>query len=144
MSDRTRRRLSGHANLYTVVASCPCNGNNNNNGNGLPPAGQVVKVPLGGGPSTTLARFTGQVGGVDLDATNIYWSTDTAAWSVPRAGGAATPVAGNLAAGSAPYICNNSCGGSGQSATTAIAVGATSLYLAVTAPADNAVLEVAK
>ena len=133
--------------LYAVVASCPCNDNNNdgnNNGNSLPPAGRVVKVPLAGGPSTTLATFTGLVGGVDLDATNVYWSTDTTAWRVPRAGGAATPVAGNLAAGAASYVCNNTCGGSGQSADTAIAVGATSLYLAVTAPADDAVLEVAK
>jgi len=136
------------ANLYTVIASCPCNNDNgnsnNNNGSGVPPAGRVVKVPLGGGPSTTLATFNGQVGGIDLDATNVYWSTDTAAWRVPRAGGVATPVAGNLAAGAAPYICNNTCGGSGQSANTAIAVGATSLYIAVTAPTDDALLEVAK
>src|SRR5579862_1796073 len=70
------------ANLYTVIASCPCNNDNgnsnNNNGSGVPPAGRVVKVPLGGGPSTTLATFNGQVGGIDLDATNVYWSTDTA------------------------------------------------------------------
>jgi hypothetical protein len=131
--------------LYAVAAGCACN-NNQNNGNqtsgGVLPAGNVVKIPLGGGPSTVLAAFSGQVGGIGVDATAVYWSTDTSVWKVPRAGGAASPIAGNLMNSTAPFKCVT-CGG-GQPSSTAIAVGASSLFVAVTSPNENAVLEVAK
>ena len=121
------------ANIYVVGSSCPCNDD------GSPytgrPTGQVVMVPIGGGPSTTLANFTGQASSIVLDSGNVYWSTDTDVWKVSTAGGPVSSVAGNLASAStvagaaAGYQCT-SCGGSSPGLTTLIAVGGASVYIA--------------
>jgi hypothetical protein len=134
------------ANVYGIAAGCPCGGNNGNNQqNGtLPPTGTVVKAPFDGRPSTVLATVSGQVGGIAVDATHVYWSTDTSAWKVPIAGAAAAPVAGNLSNGQAPFKCTTCGGGGQQNQFSAIAVSASGLYIAVTGPAENALLEVAK
>jgi hypothetical protein len=139
--------VADDANLYAVGGGCVCNNNNNNNNNGssgLPPAGTVVKVPLGGRPSTTLATFSGEAGGIAVDSTHVYWSTDTTAWKVPIAGGVSTPVAGNLANGAVPVLCVSCGGGGSQNLPTAIAVGPSGAYIAVTGSNENAILEVAK
>jgi hypothetical protein len=133
--------------FYAAMSSCPCNGNNGNNGNngqssGLPPQGRVVAFPLDSGPSKTLATFSGLAGGIGLDGPNVYWSSDTTAWKVPRAGGPVTPVAGNLTNGAPGTTCNGSCG-PGQGTPTALAVGASGVYISVPSP-ENAVLEVGK
>jgi hypothetical protein len=92
-------------------------------------------VPIGGGPSTTLANFTGQASSIVLDSGNVYWSTDTDVWKVSTAGGPVSSVAGNLASAStvagaaAGYQCT-SCGGSSPGLTTLIAVGGASVYIA--------------
>jgi hypothetical protein len=132
------------ANLYAVSGGCACGGDNGGrNGSGGLPTGSVVKIPLDGRASTTLAASSGRLGGIALDATNVYWSTDTSVWRVPRVGGAATAIAGNLSNGFAPSRCLT-CGGDGQAPPTDVAVGASGVYVAVTGTNENAVLEVAK
>jgi hypothetical protein len=58
-------------------------------------SGVVMTVPLGGGTPTTL--YSGSVGGIDIDATNIYW---TAGWltgngllKMPLGGGTVSTIA---------------------------------------------------
>jgi hypothetical protein len=133
------------ANVYAVAGGCPCNGNSGGNqSTGAPPVGRVARISLHGGPSTTLATFSGEVGGVVVDGTDVYWSTDTTAWRVPVAGGAARAVAGNLSNGIAPFKCVGCGGGGNQNQGSAIAVTASGVYVAVTGTNENAVLEVAK
>ena len=131
-------------NFYAALAGCPCNnGNGNNNqSTGLPPAGRVIAVPLGGGPSKPLATFSGLAGGIGVDGADVYWSSDTNAWKVPRAGGDVTAVAGNLTNGAQGATCNGSCG-SGQGTPTELAVGGGGLFISVPSP-ENALLEVGK
>jgi hypothetical protein len=120
-------------NIYVVGSSCPCNDNGPNYSG--PPMGQVVILPIAGGAVTTLANFNGQASSIALDSGNVYWSTDTAVWKVPIAGGPALPVAGNLAAAAtvtgaaSGYQCTG-CGGSPGELTTLIAIDATSVYIA--------------
>jgi hypothetical protein len=131
------------ANIYMINGGCPCNNNGSGNNSNVPllPTGTITKVPLSGAAPTTLATFEGLAGGIAVDAANVYWSTDTMAWKVPLAGGVATPIAGNLTNGAAAYQCIG-CGGFPSSTT--IAVGATSLYVAVEAVSESALLGVAK
>jgi hypothetical protein len=133
--------VADDANIYVVGGGCPCNNNGNSSTQG-PPQGVLARVPLHGGPSAQLAAFSGVVGGVATDGTNVYWSTDTSAWKAPLAGGAATVVAGNLTNGSPGYQCNG-CGGGNSVQPTAIAVGSSALYIAIPAP-SSALLEVTK
>jgi hypothetical protein len=131
-------------NIYLVTSGCPCN-NNGPSYNG-PPTGQVVVLPIEGGAQTVLVpQFTGQASSIAVDATNVYWSTDSAVWTVPIAGGPVSSVAGNLTDGTAPYQCNGGCGSSGSGTTpTVIAVDATSVYIADYAASVNAILKVPK
>jgi hypothetical protein len=135
-------------NIYAIGSSCPCGGNDNgnNNSSSLPPTGQVVMLPIAGGPPTTLAQFTGQASSIAVDATNVYWSTDSAVWTVPIApGGKVSSLAGNLTGGVPAYQCNGSCGSSGGVAEpTLIAVDATSVYIADYAAGVDAILKVPK
>jgi hypothetical protein len=131
-------------NIYFVTSGCPCN----NNGPSYtgPPTGQVVAVPIEGGAGTVLVQqFTGQASSIAVDATNVYWSTDSAVWAVPIAGGPVSSVAGNLTGGTAPSQCSGGCGSSGSGTTpTVIAVDATSVYIADYATNVNAILQVPK
>jgi hypothetical protein len=131
-------------NIYFVTSGCPCD-NNGPSYNG-PPTGQIVAVPIEGGAGTVLVpQFTGQASSIAVDATNVYWSTDSAVWTVPIAGGPVSSVAGNLTDGTAPYQCNGGCGSSGSGTTpTVIAVDATSVYIADYAANVNAILKVPK
>jgi hypothetical protein len=129
------------ANVYVAGSGCPCNNDNNSSPQG-PPQGVLAKVPLNGGQAVQLTEFSGTVGGLAVDGTNVYWSTDTSAWKIPLAGGASTVVAGNLTNGSPGYQCNG-CGNSGSSQPTSLALGSSGLYIAVPAP-SAVLLEVTK
>jgi hypothetical protein len=134
-------------NIYSVGSFCPCNGNGPSYDG--PPNGQVVMQPIGGGAQTVLARFTGAASSIAVDSDSVYWSTDTAVWKVPIAGGPALPVAGSLTsmsngASGAGYQCTGCGGGSPASVTTLIAVDATSIYIADFAPDVDAILKVPK
>jgi len=132
------------ANIYTLMGTCPCNTSNNNQPYVGPPPGYLTRIPLDGSPSTTLATFSGAAGGIAIDSANAYWSSDTTAWKVPLAGGDTTVLAGNLTGGVAGYQCNGcNNGGFFPSEPTAIAVGASSLYIAANGT-ENELLRVAK
>jgi hypothetical protein len=71
--------------------------------NGLDPvhnSGIVMTAPLSGGTPTTLyaipPTFQGQVGGIDIDATNLYWTTGPPVYGVlmmPLGGGSVSTIA---------------------------------------------------
>jgi hypothetical protein len=132
--------VADDTNAYMVASGCPCNNDSNGQYRG-PPQGVLTKIPLHGGPSVQLATFSGRVGDIAMDATNVYWSTDASAWKIPLAGGAAHPIAGNLTGGTPAFQCNGCSGGGDQ--PTALAVGSTGLYIAVPSP-SAALLEVSK
>ena len=130
------------SSVYTISSGCPCN-NDNHPYNG-PPPGAVTRIPLDGSAPQTLAPFWGTSGGIDVDSTHVYWSTDTAAWKVPLAGGTPAPVAGNLSNGVAAYQCMGGCnGGSSQSGPTSIAIASSAVYVAATGT-EQAILKVAR
>jgi len=146
-------------NIYVLGSECSCNGGNgsnnnggnNNGGNGNSPdslpTGQVVVLPIDGGPATTLARFTGLASSIAIDSANVYFSTDTAVWKVPIGGNQSqvSVVAGNLTGGAPAYKCNGGSGcGSPGSVINVIAVDATSVYIADIAPTVGAILKVPK
>lgn len=76
----------------------------------------VMKVPLGGGISTTLASDQGFADDIAIDATNVYWAahSDETVMKVPKAGGPPVALAtgqngpGGLAVNATElyYICN--------------------------------------
>jgi hypothetical protein len=83
---------------------------------GVPTQGTVMKAPLGGGTSTTLASGQNAPRGVAIDAANVYWLNNTNSGStgtvmkVPIGGGSPTTLA------------------SGQSMPVALAVDVASVY----------------
>jgi hypothetical protein len=85
----------------------------------------------------------GATGGIAVDATHVYWSTDTAAWKAPIAGGTPTPVAGNLGNGVAAYQCNNCGGGGSMPQGGSIALAPSALYV-FAGGTEQAILKVAK
>jgi hypothetical protein len=101
-------------------------------------------LPIGGGPPTILAQFTGQASSIAVDSGHVYWSTDTAVWKVPIAGGKVSSIAGSLTSGAPGYQCNGGCGSPSGGVATLIAVDATSVYIADYAPNVDAVLKVSK
>jgi len=131
-------------NVYFVTSGCPCNDNGPSTDG--PPTGQVVVLPVTGGAATVLVpQYTGQASSIAVDATNVYWSTDSAVWTVPIAGGPVSSVAGNLTGGTPPYQCTGGCGSPGSGTTpTVIAVDAPSVYIADYAANVNAILKVPK
>jgi len=131
------------SSIYTVTAGCPCNNNNSNAQYAGPPVGVVSKIPFDGSAPTNLAEVDGSIGGIAVDAADVYWSTDTTVWKAPLAGGAATTIAGNLTNGRAAYQCNG-CGGGQSQLSTSLALGPSSLYVAVDAANESSILEVAK
>ena len=135
--------FADEANVYTLTGGCPCSGDNNQPYTGRP-LGGINKTPLAGGPTTTIFTFSGALGGIAVDSADVYWSTDTTAWKVPLTGGKATALAGNLTGGVAAYQCNGcNSGGSAQTESTAVALGASGLYIGATGT-ENELLRVAK
>ena len=131
------------SSVYTISSGCPCSDDNQSYSG--PPPGIVARYPLDGSAPRTLASFWGSAGGVAIDSTTIYWSTDTAAWKVPLAGGMPVPVAGNLSNGVAAYQCIPGCGNNGgsQSGPTTIAIAPAAVYIAATGT-EQAILKVAR
>jgi hypothetical protein len=127
------------ANVYVASGGCSCDDNGNTVG---PPTGAITKIPLNGTPATTLATFSGELGDVAVDSSDVYWSTDSDAWKVPILGGAPTSVAGNLTNGNPAYQCSG-CGGQNAS-PTAIAVTASGLFIADRNAGESELLEVTK
>ncbi len=126
--------------LGSGCGCCSCGDQSNTNSDG-PPMGGVGKLQLDGSHGTFLGGFTGQALGMAVDADNVYWSTDTALWKAPIAGGAAVPVAGGLSAGGAAQSCK-SCGGQSANLSMPIALDAKSVY--IVDPVAGAILKVAK
>jgi hypothetical protein len=127
-----------NANVYVVTndgSTCAAT-----SGSLARPTGNVIKVPLDGRPNTILASFSGEGGQVVVDATHVYWATDTDVWKVPIAGGAPQAVAGNLWDNIA---C--SCSVCGLSAGHSIALSPSEVYVAMSGQgAGSTLLEVAK
>jgi len=131
------------SSVYTISSGCPCNNDDNRPYNG-PPPGAVTRIPFDGSAPQRLATFWGSTGGIDINSTHVYWSTDTTAWKVPLAGGTPVAVAGNLSNGVAAYQCMSGCnGGSSQSGPTSIAVASSALYVAATGT-EQSILKVAR
>jgi hypothetical protein len=127
-------------NIYVAGSGCPCGNGSNSSG---PPGGGVSKIAIRGGTGAQIAQFSGEAGGIAADATTVYWATDTTLWKVPKAGGGATEIAGNLTGGVPGFQCTGSCGGGSGLTPISIALDATSVYLADHGNV-NAVLKVAK
>jgi hypothetical protein len=134
--------VADEENAYVVGSGCPCSNDGNQPYQG-PPQGVLAKVPLRGGPSVQLATFSGVTGDIAMDATSVYWSTDTSAWRIPFAGGVPKAVAGNLASGTGAYQCGGCNGGGMPTHPNALAVGSSGVYIAVPSP-TAALLEVNK
>jgi hypothetical protein len=132
------------ANIYVLGSGCGCcSCPNSSNTGGSAPTGAVAKIPLDGSTQTVLVRFSGQAESVAVDATNVYWSTDTGVWAVPITGGASVQLSGNLTGGQAGFLCSGGCGGgSNGGGSNVIAVDATSVYIADTNSAVDAILKV--
>jgi hypothetical protein len=126
-------------NVYVASGGCPCNGESK----GTLPGGRIAKFALDGSGGTLLAEFDGMISSMAQDATQVYWATDTTLWKVPKVGGAAERVAGNLTNGAAPFVCTGDCAGP-TSNPVAIAVGSSSAYIADGSPNVKAVLKVSK
>ncbi len=133
------------SSIYYLNGGCPCDNNNNNSSSNA--YAEVAKVPLDGSPASIIATVAGMPGSIAVDAHDVYWTTDVAAWKVPLAGGQVTQIAGNLGAGAPPYMCSNGvCGipGNGPQDQVAITLGATDAFLYDQDVGVSAILQVAK
>lgn len=127
--------------VFVASGGCPCNGGSG--GNWELPVGSINKFALDGSSAINLAEFTGQINSLALDATDVYWATDTTVWKVPITGGSPVRLAGNLTDGASPYLCTSGC--TDQSSTTvSIAVDTNYVYIADGSPSVNAILKVSK
>jgi hypothetical protein len=128
--------------LFVSSGGCPCGNNQSNNG-GILPTGRIDRFAPDGSGATLLAQFTGVVNAIVLDASFVYWATDTTVWKVPIAGGVAKRIAGNLADGAIPFQCDGSCS-IPMNASISIAVDAKNVYIADVSPNVNAIFRVSK
>ncbi len=126
--------------MFVASGGC-CDGNSSSNG--TLPVGSIDRFALDGSGGTNLAQFAGQINSMALDATNVYWATDTTVWKVPIAGGTSERLAGNLTDGTSPYQCTGSCDEQTKP-TVSIAVDAQYVYIADGSPSVNAILKVGK
>jgi len=129
--------------LFVSSSGCPCNNDQANN-NGVLPTGRIDRFALDGSGGTNLAEFTGVVNAVVLDASFVYWATDSTIWKVPIAGGVAKRIAGNLADGATPFQCDGSCYIPSNGSAVSIAVDAKNVYIADVSPGVEAILRVSK
>ena len=61
--------------------------------------GTVMRTPLAGGPSVTVAAGQSNVADIAVDAMNVYWTTNSMVVSATKdGGGAAVTIASDLAA----------------------------------------------
>jgi hypothetical protein len=127
---------------YAYVASGGCNCNNDSKVDTLP-SGRIARFAWDGSSSLLLAEFSGAIASMAVDGTSVYWATDTTVWKVPKAGGSAVRIAGNLANGGTPYLCSNGCG-TQMPSNVAIAVDGTSVYIVDTSSRAKVVLKVSK
>ena len=127
---------------YVFVASGGCSCDNNNNSDGSLPVGRIDRFALDGSGGINLAQFPGIAASMDLDASYIYWSTDSTVYKAPLAGGVAERIAGNLTDGAPPSQCNG-CGTSNV-ATVSIVADSQYVYIADGSPNVNAILRVRK
>jgi len=121
-------------NVYVVGSSCGSCSKSDNGGSSAgsehPPMGAVGKIRLDGSHAKELAQVTGQALSIAVDAKYVYWSTETAVWRAPIAGGDAVPIAGGLSVGMAAIQCSGVCNnGQTPSVRMPIAVDATSVYI---------------
>jgi hypothetical protein len=129
---------------FAVGSGCPCGNGNGNASSGGPLQLTVARLPLDGAPGSVFARLEGEALAAVVDATSLYVLTEAALWRVPLAGGEPTPLAGNLANGYAAR-CNGSCGGSSTGPTPgALAVVASSIFVADSNSSVDAIFEVPK
>ena len=128
--------------LFVSSSGCPCNNDQGNN-NGILPIGRIDRFALDGSGGTNLAQFTGAISSMVVDASFVYWATDTTVWKVPIAGGIAKRVAGNLMDAAIPSLCDGSCY-LPMNATISIAVDARNVYIADASPGVGAILRVGK
>ena len=132
---------------YAYVASGGCNCNNDSKVDTLP-SGRIARFAWDGSSSLLLAEFSGAIASMAVDGDSVYWATDTTLWKVPKAGGSAVRLAGNLiwrnqTNGATPYLCSNGCGMQMPN-YVAIAVDATSVYIVDTSYNAKVVLKVSK
>jgi hypothetical protein len=127
-------------NNYVYVASSGCSCDNYDFA--VLPTGTITRFTWDGTLSAEIARFSGFISSLTIDGDFVYWATDTTVWKVPKAGGTAAQLAGNLTNGATPQLC------SGCSVETnsnlSIAVDGTSVYVVDTWTGVNALLKVAK
>jgi hypothetical protein len=127
---------------YAYVASGGCNCDTSSKTDTLP-SGRIARFAWDGSSSLLLAEFSGAVSSMAVNGDSVYWATDTTVWKVPKIGGSAVRIAGNLANGATPYLCSNGCG-SPMPSNVAIAVDGTSVYIVDTGSRAKVVLKVSK
>ena len=127
--------------VYIGNSGCPCGDNNSND---LLPVGQIARFARDGSGGQLIANFTGTLSAMAVDTDYVYWSTDTTVWKVATAGGDSVRVAGNLAAGTTPDMCQMGNCSIQTTQYTAIALDDTSVYIADLRSNVNAIFKVQK
>jgi hypothetical protein len=128
-------------NNYVYVASGGCSCDNYQSE--VLPSGIITRFTWDGGTNTEIARFSGFIADMTIDGDAVYWATDTTVWKVPKAGGRATQLAGNLTNGATTHLCSGGCG-MAMNSNLSLAVDSTSVYVVDTWSGVNALLKVAK
>ncbi len=103
----------------------------------------VASIPPGGGRATVLATTHdgSPVTSIAVDAANVYWISGGNAWTAPKGGGTATPIAGNLGApdAGAAVPCSSVSGGASSTTPSLVSDGT---YVYIADPSSNAIYKV--
>jgi hypothetical protein len=103
----------------------------------------VASIPPGGGPLSVLATTHdgNAVTSIAVDSSNVYWISGGNAWSAPKGGGTATPIAGNLGAPDAGATgpCGSVNGGTSSASPSLVSDGT---YVYIADPSENAIYRV--
>jgi hypothetical protein len=140
---------SDSTGVYAATSGWSC-GNGGSDG-GVPAVlsggTTVASIPPGGGSLTVLATTHdgSPVTSIAVDSANVYWISGGNAWSAPKGGGTATPIAGNLGAtdAGAAVPCssvNGSSSSSSSSSSPSLVSDGTYVYIAD--PSSNAIYKV--